>query len=80
MQNNGKAKNEYLSDVITTFRDNKNTILKATYTPALTQMTGLMGLSSSPSMGGAPTAPTGASKPGAAQPGAAQPAAGEEKH
>ena len=80
MQNNGKAKNEYLSDVITTFRDNKNTILKATYTPALTQMTGLMGLSNSPSMGGAPTAPTGASKPGAAQPGAAQPAAGEEKH
>ena len=80
MQNNGKAKNEYLSDVITTFRDNKNTILKATYTPALTQMTGLMGLSNSSSMGGAPTAPTGASKPGAAQPGAAQPAAGEEKH
>lgn len=35
MQNHGKAKNEYLNDVVTTFRDNKNTILKATYTPVL---------------------------------------------
>ena len=36
MQNHGKAKNEYWKDIITTFRDNKNTILKATYTPLLT--------------------------------------------
>ena len=36
MQNHGKAKNEYLSDVVTTFRDNRNTILKATYSPLLT--------------------------------------------
>ena len=36
MQNHGKAKNEYLGDIVTTFRDNRNTILKATYTPLLT--------------------------------------------
>ena len=36
MQNHGKTKNEYWEDIVTTFRDNKNTILKATYTPLLT--------------------------------------------
>lgn len=35
MQNHGKAKNEYWNDIVTTFRDNRNTILKATYTPVL---------------------------------------------
>lgn len=38
LQNNGKAKNAYVEDVITTFRDNKNTILKATYTPLLNKI------------------------------------------
>lgn len=49
MQNNGKAKNEYWSDVVTTFRDNMNTILKATYTPALNMGVSLMGIGSSSS-------------------------------
>lgn len=44
MQNNGKAKNEYLNDVVTTFRDNGNTILKATYTPVLTALPGMLGI------------------------------------
>ena len=44
MQNNGKAKNEYILDIVTTFRDNKNTILKATYTPVLSQMPTMIGL------------------------------------
>lgn len=44
MQNNGKAKNEYLSDVVTTFRDNGNTILKATYTPLLNSLPSIMGI------------------------------------
>lgn len=35
MQHAGKAQNEYLQHVVTTFRDNGATILKATYTPAL---------------------------------------------
>lgn len=35
MQNHGKSKNEYLENVVTTFRDNKYTILKATYSPLL---------------------------------------------
>jgi hypothetical protein len=47
MQNNGKAKNEYWSDIVTTFRDNKNTILKATYTPALTKGVTMLGIGSS---------------------------------
>lgn len=47
MQNNRKAKNEYWADIVTTFRDNKNTILKATYTPALNQGVSLLGIGSS---------------------------------
>ena len=47
MQNNGKAKNEYWSDIVTTFRDNKNTILKATHTPALTKGVTMLGIGSS---------------------------------
>lgn len=49
MQNHGKAKNEYLSDVVTTFRDNKNTILKATYTPVLSALPTMLGIKSSAS-------------------------------
>lgn len=51
MQNNGKAKNEYISDIVTTFRDNKNTILKATYTPVLSQMPTMIGLGASSGAG-----------------------------
>ena len=63
MQNNGKAKNEYLSDVVTTFRDNKNTILKATYTPAINSLSSILGIGSSASGGksGSTPIPTGSS-------------------
>lgn len=44
MQNNGKAKNEYWDDVVTTFRDNGNTILKATYTPVLNSIPSMLGI------------------------------------
>ena len=37
MQNHGKEENAYLNDVITTFRDNRFAILKATYQPGLTK-------------------------------------------
>ena len=47
MQNNGKAKNEYLSDIVTTFRDNRTTILKATYTPILDAIPSMLGIRSS---------------------------------
>ena len=40
----GKAKNEYWDDVVTTFRDNGNTILKATYTPALNMIPTMLGI------------------------------------
>lgn len=35
MMNHGKDQNEYLNEVVTTFRDNRFAILKATYQPAL---------------------------------------------
>lgn len=44
MQNNGKTKNDYLGDVVTTFRDNGCTILKATYTPALFSLPSMIGI------------------------------------
>ena len=50
MQNHGKAKNEYWSDVVTTFRDNRNTILKATYTPVLNSLPAVMGIGASGSV------------------------------
>ena len=37
MQNHGKEENAYLNELITTFRDNRFAILKATYLPALTK-------------------------------------------
>lgn len=39
LRNGGKDKNEYWSDIVTTFRDNKNTIIKAIYSPALNAIT-----------------------------------------
>ena len=43
----GKARNEYWNDVVTTFRDNSSTILKATYTPVLNMLPGIMGIGAS---------------------------------
>lgn len=43
MQNNGKAKNEYWNEIVSTFRDNGTTILKATYTPLVNSVTTLIG-------------------------------------
>ena len=40
----GKARNEYWNDVVTTFRDNGNTILKATYTPVLNMIPTMVGI------------------------------------
>lgn len=44
MQNNGKDDNEYINNIITTFRDNGTTILKATYTPLLNYGVEALGL------------------------------------
>ena len=70
----GKAGNEYLGDIVTTFRDNKNTILKATYTPVLNALPGMMGIGSSASgaagKAGMPGAAAGGQAGGA--PGGAQ--------
>ena len=67
MQNNGKAMNDYLSDIITTFRDNKNTILKATYTPALNRLPSMMGLGASSGTGMSSMNPS-ATKPNGGMP------------
>ena len=64
MQNHGKAKNEYWNDIITTFRDNKNTILKATYSPALSSVPAMMGLGTSTSANGKSGGPAGQSQGG----------------
>lgn len=53
LQNHGKARNEYWEDIVTTFRDNKNTILKATYTPALNKGVELLGIGGNTSSAGA---------------------------
>ena len=64
MQNNGKAKNEYLSDVVTTFRDNGNTILKATYTPLLNSLPSIVGIGTTVGGGMAGSMPTGTGNAG----------------
>lgn len=64
MQNHGKVKNEYWNDIITTFRDNKNTILKATYSPALSSVPAMMGLGTSTSANGKSGGPAGQSQGG----------------
>lgn len=53
LQNQGNKKNEYVSEIITTFRDNKNTILKATYTPAIEKASTLLGIGTSSGATGA---------------------------
>ena len=60
MQNNGKAKNEYWSDVVTTFRDNKYTILKATFTPLLNSLPAIVGIGASAGSSGGMPGGTGA--------------------
>lgn len=52
MRNNGKACNEYWQNMVTTFRDNSNTILKATLTPIIQDAVSLMTPSTSGGMGG----------------------------
>ncbi len=72
MQNQGKAKNEYVEELVTVFRDNGNTILKATYTPLLNQVGTILGFGSTGSgtggmSGGKPTGGTMPSTQGAQQ-------------
>lgn len=64
MQNNGKARNEYLSDVVTTFRDNGNTILKATYTPLLNSLPSIMGIGTTAAGGMSGNMPIGTGNAG----------------
>ncbi len=52
LQNNGKAKNEYWSDIKSTMMENGSTILKATYTPAFNTALLSAGLSSDGAGGG----------------------------
>ena len=67
MQNHGNAKNAYLQDVVTTFRDNKYTILKATYSPLLKTGTSMLtGTTAGSSKAGSAAAAQGAqTAPGA---------------
>lgn len=53
MQKRGSAGNDYWKDVVTTFRDNGNTILKATYAPVLNALPSMMGIPSAGGVSGA---------------------------
>lgn len=46
LQNHGKAKNEYITNVISTFKESRDNIFKATYTPLLTAVQGAIGFGS----------------------------------
>ena len=70
MRNHGKAKNEYLNDVVTTFRDNGTTILKATYTPVLNALPGMLGIGASSGGGASKAGAGGASQAQGGAPGA----------
>ncbi len=70
MRNHGKAKNEYLNDVVTTFRDNGTTILKATYTPVLNTLPGMLGIGASSGGGAGKAGAGGASQAQGGAPGA----------
>lgn len=62
LQNNGKARNEYVANVVNTFRDSKDNIIKATYTPLLNAGLSILDLNSASSgaMGGMNGTPQGA--------------------
>lgn len=75
MQRAGKSQNDYWNDVLTTFRDNRNTILKATYTPVLSQFPSMIGLGAS-SAASASRMPSAGAAAGAAGAGAGAGAAG----
>ena len=68
LQNHGKAKNEYINNVISTFREGKDNIIKATYTPLLNTGLSALGLNASSGAGASRMGAMG----GAAQAGAAK--------
>lgn len=73
LQNHGKAKNEYISNIISTFRESKDNIIKATYTPLLNTGLSSLGLNTATGVGAAKMgAMGGAGKAGAAQGNATQ--------
>lgn len=69
LQNRGKAKNEYMMNVVSSFKESKDNIIKATYTPLINSLQSSLGLnatSGASGMMGAMGGMQGAGKNGSA--------------
>ena len=69
LQNHGKAKNEYMMNVVSSFKESKDNIIKATYTPLINSLQSSLGLkatSGASGMMGAMGGMQGAGKNGSA--------------
>lgn len=52
LQNHGKAKNEYMINVVSSFKESKDNIIKATYTPLINSLQNSLGLNATGSAAG----------------------------
>lgn len=52
LQNHGKAKNEYMMNVVSSFKESKDNIIKATYTPLINSLQNSLGLNATGSAAG----------------------------
>ena len=52
LQNRGKAKNEYIVNVVSSFKESKDNIIKATYTPLINSLQSSLGLNATGSAAG----------------------------
>ena len=52
LQNHGKAKNEYMMNVVSSFKESKDNIIKATYTPLINSLQNSLGLNATGSSAG----------------------------
>ncbi len=66
LQNHGKAKNEYMMNVVSSFKESKDNIIKATYTPLINRLQNSLGLNATGSSAGKIGGIQGAGKTGSA--------------
>lgn len=66
LQNHGKAKNEYMMNVVSSFKESKDNIIKATYTPLINSLQNSLGLNATGSSAGKIGGIQGAGKTGSA--------------
>ncbi len=66
LQNHGKAKNEYMMNVVSSFKESKDNIIKATYTPLINSLQNSLGLNATGNSAGKIGGIQGAGKTGSA--------------